>query len=287
MKFAKYAGLLMALWFCFSGNTALGCTIFAAQGSEVSGGGSMIVKNRDFKPSPQRLKLVKEDGYAYYGLFSERKGGREALRAGVNEHGLAVVSAMASSLGKDVLRAQKWRPFMRHALAECASVDEVLQRKELFLGPQFIIIADAKEIACIEVALHGKYKVTRRSNSHLYHTNRYIADEYQYLNRKSTTSADARYQRIEELLSTSPTPYSQEDFIAFSQDRNGGPNNSLWRVGSSATGTQPMATFLVNIKPDGDFSVWVKYRPEVKDKGNEQVVELTKDQIFGSLKKTK
>ncbi len=77
-------------------SSALACTLFGAQGSRVLGGGTLVVKNRDFRPEYQEMRMVQGTRYRFYGLYggTEKKMG---LKGGVNEAGLAVLSAAVQS----------------------------------------------------------------------------------------------------------------------------------------------------------------------------------------------
>ena len=89
------AGLILLPW------QAKACTLFAAQGSAVEGGGAIIVKNRDEHPMYQEMRYHQGHVYRYYGIY----GGNEdhmSLTGGVNEAGFAVFSAVAEPIPKDV-----------------------------------------------------------------------------------------------------------------------------------------------------------------------------------------
>ena len=45
------------------------CTLYAAQGELVQGGGALVAKIRDFKPGYQKMHLNKEGTYSFYGLY--------------------------------------------------------------------------------------------------------------------------------------------------------------------------------------------------------------------------
>ena len=95
MKSFKKTILAFAALLVISVPSAFACTLWGANGSEVEGGGTILVKNRDWVPQYQEMKYGKGEKYRYYGLY----GGDEKkmfLRGGVNEKGLAVFSAAAS-----------------------------------------------------------------------------------------------------------------------------------------------------------------------------------------------
>lgn len=264
----------------FITNTIEACTLFAANGELVDGGGSLIAKNRDFKPQNQEVRLVTNGKYAYYGLFSKSENGNWSVKAGVNEKGLAVVSAMSSCIPGKLRKAMKSKPFMSLALKSYASVAEFLEHKDELLGPRFIMVADSKEIACVEVGDMGKLSVQRGKNSVLSHTNHYLDEELQNLNIKIGESSLERLKRINTLLKSEDKPFELINFVQMSQDKNAGLNNSIWRIGEPNT-SQTLASFIVLIKPDNDFKIYLKYRPTIDMQGKEFVLVLPKEDIFG------
>ena len=260
---------------------AQACTLYAAQGDVVEGGGTLITKIRDFQPQNQELRVVRKGKYAYFGLFSGTSPDKYIVKAGVNEKGLVAVSAMASCIPEKERRKHANKAVLRRVLAECSTVDEALQHPEFYYGPKFVMLGDAKEIACVEIGAEGKTSVKRTANDSLAHTNYYLDEKFAELNMRVKESPRVRYQRINELLQNTAKPYTLDDFIAFSQDQNDGLDNSLWRFGSSTTISQTLAAFIVRVEPDSSFTVWLKYRPEIEDRGHEIVVEKTREDIFG------
>lgn len=259
---------------------ASACTIFAAQGDCVENGGTLIAKVRDFQPGPQELRLNAKGKYAFYGLYGGSDREKLSCRGGVNEKGLVVVNAMTSCIPKKQRLTYPSKPTIRMVLQNCASVAEALERKELFFGTKFLIIGDSKEIALIEIGAEGATSIKREKNNCLAHTNYYLDPKFANLNINVGESSATRYQRITELLETTEKPLSMQNFIGFTQDQNAGPDNSIWRLGSRPKVSESLAAFVVKITPDGDFKLWIKYRPEVEDKGNERIVELTREDIF-------
>ncbi len=86
----------MALFAAIPGRLCA-CTLWGAAGSDASGG-TIISKNRDWAPDhTQVLKLRRSTkGYSHFGLYAV--GGTEpGIKAGVNEKGLTVITASASS----------------------------------------------------------------------------------------------------------------------------------------------------------------------------------------------
>jgi len=263
---------------------ASACTLFAAQGDAwVQGGGSLIVKNRDWRPEWQEVRLVRTHTYAYYGIF----GGEDEhlqLKGGVNEKGLAVFSASASSIPKAERLADEAprRATLSGLLGECASVDEALQQTELFSGAKFLLLADAHEIAYVEIAPGGRYAVQRTQNGPLWHTNHYLLPDLVTANVNIGMSSRTRYARIGELLTDGVKPYTLDDFVAFSQDETGGPDNSIWRTGSRADGPQTLATMAIWLPPSGSPEIYVKIRYAPDDAGKEDVFTLDGEELFAA-----
>ena len=138
---------------------AQACTLWAANGNAVEGGGSLIVKNREWLPDHrQGVKLISPtEGYRYIGLFT-LDGEDKGLKAGINEKGLVVVSATAGSI------PTKQRAVMAHThglsvrlLKECSSVEEAIAKTDLFVGPRILMIADKQKVATIQIGPEGNF----------------------------------------------------------------------------------------------------------------------------------
>ena len=89
--------LLVFLPCLWTNPEAHACTLWAAAGSRVKGGGVIIAKNRDMPPDHrQELRLVKPPGgFRYLGLVAVDRDDA-SVKAGVNEKGLVIVDAAAS-----------------------------------------------------------------------------------------------------------------------------------------------------------------------------------------------
>jgi hypothetical protein len=93
-----FLNLVVWLLLFLTPHPAQACTLFAAMGSSVQGGGTIIAKNRDRCPLASGLKVfVPPAGYRYLGLVSLASPNAPAV-AGINEKGLVVVDATPSSL---------------------------------------------------------------------------------------------------------------------------------------------------------------------------------------------
>ena len=261
---------------------ASACTLFSANGADyVSGGGTLIVKNRDWKPEWQEMRLIDKGTYRYYGLFAG-DANKMGLRAGVNEKGLVVITATASSIPK-ATRLQMGHAkhsVLKVMLSQCATVDEALAHTELFEGPKFLMIGDAHQIAYIEIGDNGSYQIKKTSDGYLTHTNHYVEPSLQGTNIRIGPSSQARYNRINELLHMKSSPYTLTDFIAFSQDQHDGLDNSIWRRGSLPDKTQTLATFAVYVKDGQAPQIYVKLRHAPDEQDKEEVLTLTGADLF-------
>lgn len=272
--------VFIALGVFFPVGLTLGCTLFGAQGNRVQDGGAILVKNRDWRPEYQEMRWVQGTRYSFYGLYGGTKE-KAALKGGVNEKGLAIFSASASCIpGKQRQAMGGQKGVMKTILGNCATVEEALQWNMDLGGPKYFVVADATELAYIEVGGAHQTAVKRVKNGTLAHTNFYLSTAFQHLNIKEGISAHHRYERIEELLASQRTPYQMDDLLRYSQDQSEGPDNSIWRKGSDALGVQTIAVFGVwlhaNAKPD----VFVKIRQHPGDTGHEAVYRWNGAQLF-------
>jgi hypothetical protein len=255
------------------------CTLWGAAGDAVAGGGALVAKNRDWTPDHRQELVVLRppDGYRSVALMAVGND-EPGVKAGVNEKGLVIVSATAGqfpSADRKKIQQKKW--LMRHFLATCASVEDVLKQIELMRRPVFYLVGDRTELAVIEVAPGGRRSVTRKVSGTLHHTNHYCTSEPPDLNRKPGASSRQRYARIEELLKITEKPFDLDGFIHFSADRNAGPDNSIWRTGSDPAGQRTLATWLVSVPPSGSPQLYLK----TADPGEpERVCRLTVEEAL-------
>jgi len=254
------------------------CTLWAANGSRVKDGGSLIVKNRDWIPNQQEfLKLVAPDsGYRYFGLSADGK--YPGIKAGINEKGLVVVSATVASIPSTERRAMPHvSGILVKLLRECASVDDALSKTNLFLGPEILMIADKYKIATIEIGPEGKFFISSKKNDIVYHTNHYINSGMTDFNQTIDESSQTRFNRIEQLLQDTAKPYDLANFISFSNDQNSGPDNSIFRTGSTPMKTRTMAVWAVQIPPSGSPEIHIKI---LNPNENEQNLRIIADDVF-------
>jgi hypothetical protein len=250
--------LLLALGWPQPG--ALACTLWAAVGSRAEGGGVIVAKNRDMPPKhSQELRLARPwEGFRYFGLYALNRD-EPGLKAGINEKGLVIVDAAASCIPK---RERKQRPEVRHLnekiLAACADVDAVLRRQLMFLAPAYYLIADPRRAVILEVGLDGARSVKSLDQGVLTHTNHYLDQGLEENNCRVKEGSRVRLERIRELIDRRPRVLTLTDFITMSEDRHDGPDNSIWRKGSTPKKVRTLASWIVQLPPNGPPSLYVK-----------------------------
>jgi len=257
--FPKYRALAILMLFTHIAGVAVGCTLWGAAGNRVRDGGVLVAKNRDWSPDHvQYLKMVHpRQGYRFFGLFSD---GNEfpGLKAGVNEYGLVVMSATASTIPlKERLQLPRQEKLLQTLLTSCRSIDEALAKKRLFRGPRFLLLADHHGIATVEIAPSGRFLVERKDHGVLFHTNHFKNPELQEFNRVSRTTSLVRNETIGRLLHEHNAPLEMHHFINMSQDRSQGPDNSIWRTGDKLS-SKTISTWIVSMVPGETPRVYVR-----------------------------
>lgn len=220
-------------------NASQACTLWAAAGEDASGG-TLISKNRDWKPDhTQKLKLVRpKTGFAYFGLYAEGND-EPGLKAGVNEVGLTIISA-SSNIPRKLRDQQPGKHgIMTRILANYASVEALAtDANKVFPASRanFFMISDRSKILLAEVGLDGKYSIKITNTGPVTHTNHYLDPQLSAeFNKKIGPSSATRFARINTLLEQTPHPFTLAQFAAISRDHNDGPDNSLWRNGKEFT----------------------------------------------------
>ena len=252
IHFIKNMAIGTGLWFLLFifGNAVPSldaCTLWGGAGADISGGGTLICKNRDWTPDQRQiLELVApEKGYRYFALRVVHPKGNEN-KAAINEKGLVVVTATVGSIpSSERKKLEKNHRISSAIMAQCATVEEVLQHSDWFKGPLFLMIADRQTIAIIEIGPRGAFAVKKTSEGTLFHTNHYLDPEMQKFNQKIKDSSATRFCRIQELLGEKKGNYALKDFATMSRDSVAGPDNSIWRTGSAPTSTRTLATWIV------------------------------------------
>lgn len=218
---------------------ASACTLWGAAGN-ASTDGTLLAKNRDWLPDHiQAVRLHHPaKGLAYLALYADT-GKESGIREGVNQAGLAVVAAEASSLPEAARYAEtRTHGVFTPLLSHYRNLDEVeADADKLFTGvrPIFFMLADSKGLMTVEIGQGGHYVIRRSANGTMTHTNHYLDTSVLSQNQRIGTSSAARYARINTLLSDSAQAHSLDEFSRISLDRHDGPENSLWRNGRDYT----------------------------------------------------
>ena len=255
------------------------CTLWAAAGKSVAHRGCLIAKNRDWTPEPSEIQFVRSTtGLRLLGLMPIRDGAKTGIVAGVNEKGLVVVTATAGGIPQTD-REKGGRGLARQLLTVFSTVAEVLENRSVFsrTHPSIYLIADRRRTAWIEVAPEGKYAFRATNNGILTHTNHYLDEKLSDANGKIDRGSRTRLGRIGELLDRHSAPLTLEDFIAFSQDRNDGPDHSLWRTGSKPEGKRTLASWIVSLPPNAPPELFLSLANPGEP---ERTVRITLDETF-------
>jgi hypothetical protein len=236
------------------------CTLWAAAGERTSHHGTLIGKNRDWAPDQyQELRILAPAG-GFRFLVLHPRGARRFLDiAGVNEKGLVVVTAAASCIPKRQRPKSYYREgFLNQILSSCATVDAVIKKQGLLTSPAFYLVADRSRIALIEVGLNEKRSVNVIANGVLCHTNHYLDKNLLQNNQQFKLSSHIRLIQIQGLLKVRQRPLTLQDFITISQDRQDGPDWSIWRQGSSPREVHTLSTWIVSLPQDDAPRLYVK-----------------------------
>lgn len=230
------------------------CTLWGSAGDSVVGGGTIISKNRDWRPDhQQQIRLFTPSGYRYVTLYASGNDA-QGNKAGINEKGLTVVSASAPSyLDKQENFAGKTG--MRILLARydsVASAIEALEAGKWACGPEFLLLSDSKEIVCIEFGTNGSYDIiSRTSSGSVYHTNHYLSQSFITLNPEKFANSQSRYNKIKGFLEKKEK-YDVADFQQYSGDP------VLWRAGATPTATRTVSSWIIRQSPEGVAVLYLK-----------------------------
>jgi isopenicillin-N N-acyltransferase like protein len=238
------------------------CTLWGAAGESASSKGTLIIKNRDWAPDhTQKLKIVTpKSGHRYFGLFAEGNND-SGIKAGINDKELAIISASASSIPRKVRKTQTdVSGIISKILSTYGSVDELLADKQMLSHGRagFFIISDKIKIAVIEIGLEGTFAIKIRKSGTVSHTNHFLESSMLDQNQKIGKSSISRFDRISRLMSESNPPFTVDMFKKFSDDRLNGPDNSIWRTGSTSKSEKTLATWLVENPHAGSPVLYVR-----------------------------
>jgi hypothetical protein len=146
-------------------------------------------------------------------------------------------------------------------------VQEALAHKDRFVGPRFLILADRRRIALLEVGPDRRIVCRTSENGVLFHTNHYVEDDLRRFNpvkaspkgAKRYGSSLARYWRISRYVQ-GVTKHGPDDFITVAGSTEDGPSHSLWRSGAGPKSPRTLSTWIVHNVKGGDTKIYVKIR---------------------------
>ena len=141
------------------------------------------------------------------------------------------------------------------------------------------MLADKKSVATIEIGPEGKFSIEQKENDYICHTNHYVAEDMLNFNKKIGQSSQKRYERICQLLDDASSPFSLDVFLNFSNDRNDGPDNSIFRLGSNPANTRTMAVWAVKIPLDSSPEVYVRILNPNED---EKIIKIVAGDFFST-----
>ncbi len=257
----KVTCLLLAYLFIFYlySLEAHACTVWAAIGDKAGIKGVIVGKNRDNLPHlVTEVRFISPDhGNKIFGLFDVEADGY--IVGGINNKGLVVFNASAVSVPKEKRHVAK-EDFTERLLKSFDSVESALKDRDIFSKshPALYMLADPVMIAMVEIAPGGKIAVNKKENGYLAFTNHFIDSGLSKENKNNTLGSKERLRRIGIFLSRQNRPFTIDDFIAMSEDREGGPDCAIWRTGSSEEKVRTLAGFVFAVPSTGVPEVYIK-----------------------------
>jgi len=255
-RVVSVAILLPLFSFLLGVGTGLACTLYGAIGAAVEGGGVLLGKTRDLAQEEEQV-LVREtprSGPAFLGIAS-RKSGR--ITAGINDKGLVVVNASASS----VENRPRNHILLEKVFSQAGSVEGALRllRQEGMKSPIHYLLADPHHLALLEVFSPERHEIQVTSDGVLIHTNHYLLPSMGPFNGNPGESSPRRLERIRKL--TNSPPFSPDRFMDFARDHENGPGgNSICRhhLPGKKSGRITVSALVVRLDPNKSPEVWVR-----------------------------
>ena len=245
-----YVGFLSVALIVASCLPAYASTLWGAAGSSVKGNGTLIAKNYDGKSTLIELRLVlPRKGSTYLGLFSLKNSKEQGPLAGVNEKGLAVVTAVPESLPPGPDAHPSIEQITEKLLAGFDTVDGILSDPKILRQgpPAFYVIADRSRIASVEIAPRGEITIKSLESGIFHHTNHYIDDKFLTWNKRIIKDSESRLERVGQLLRAIKSPLTMDNFIELGHDRGTSPEDGLLRVATPPGAPQTLATWILYI----------------------------------------
>ncbi len=247
----------------------------------MKGGGVIVAKNRDNSPGLSTvLKLLRpETGYRVFALVDTEAEGY--VVGGINERGLVVLNAAASSVSREK-RLVATEDFSERLLITFDSVEAALSRPELFSAsyPALYMLADSTKIATIEIAPGGDVAFHTVTNGTIAFSNHYIDKKVSRANELVSENSKFRLNRIRHLLASHHSAMTSSDFIAMSADRKGGPNRAIWRRGTTAGKVRTLASMIISLPKQGQPEIFARLAAPA---GTKRTYRIAAGAVFPSL----
>jgi hypothetical protein len=133
------------------------------------------------------------------------------------------------------------------------------------------------------VAPGGKISVAVQEKGTLFFTNHYTSPELAGANEQSSASSFMRHKRIQHLMTPQASSFMLDDFIAFSNDRNGGSEGALWQAPGAPGTIRTLAAWILYVPTDGPPSLHIKLaNPDEPERTH----TVTLDSAFWKQKKS-
>jgi hypothetical protein len=277
----KLAIIIVCLFaLSFQAPYAFACSLWAATGGRLTDGGTLVGMTWDVPQGTKgELKLViPKKGFRYLGLFPLEIKVSAKIIAGINEHGLATVTATADTVAlKKKLTGRN--DLVETILTSFSSVDAVFANKSQFARscPLFLIVADQSKVALVQIGPGGHFAVETTSNGLLYQTNHYTNQGLLKENERYIENSLLRLNRLQYLLVNYHDRFSIDGSNALAGDKNNGPDNSIWRIGSSPKKERTLASWVVFLPKNSSPELYFKL---VNPDSNELEYNIKLDKPF-------
>jgi hypothetical protein len=254
--------------------------LWASAGDKIKDGGTLVGMTWDV---PQGIKgelrlVIPKKGSRYLGLFPLQTKDRNTIVAGINELGLAIITSSPNSKSSRK-RFVGNSNLVETILSSFGTVDAVMANKSMFLNarPMFLIIADRLKIILVQIGSAGKNAVDVTGNGLFYQTNHYTHQRLLEENEIFVENSILRLNRLQNLLTNHQKPFVIDVFLSIADDRANGPDNSIWRIGSSEKKERTLASWVAYLSKSSPPELYFKL---LNPGANELIYEIKLDRIF-------
>jgi isopenicillin-N N-acyltransferase like protein len=256
------------------------CSLWAVTGDRSIDGGTLVGMTWDVsRETKGELRFViPQKGFRYLGLFPLESKISARIVAGINEHGLATITATTDTVAPKK-KLTGGGNLVETILTSFASVDAVFANKARFTrsSPLFLIIADQSKVALVQIGSGDNFTVEVTSNGLFYQTNHYTHQNLLKENERYIENSLLRLNRLQYLLANHPDRFTIDDFVTLAGDKNNGPDNSIWRIGSSLKKERTLASWVVFLPKNSSPELYFKL---VNPGSNELNYDIKLDKPF-------